>query len=111
MNKLNLLENYLGCLSQIEIPKSEIYRMITHYVQDGDYDLNDRGAVEDFMVTYCEEEGIKLVDDTCCRTITFTLSCRECRPDSMVIGILEEEETKQCECDAIWNLAQMKEMV
>ena len=105
MNQLKLLQDYLGCVSYIEIPKDEIYTMITHYVQDGDYDLNDRADVEAFFETYCHEEEIELVDDNCCYAITYTLSCRECRPDSVVIGILEEEEKRQCKCEEAYYKA------
>lgn len=73
--------------------------MITHYVQDGDYDLDDRADVEFFFKTYCEEEGISLINDCCCYKTTYTLSCRECRPDSVVVGILEDSVNKQCKCE------------
>jgi len=96
MNKLNEL-NDLFNVTQLEFTKEEINQMITHYVQDGDYDLTDRADVEAFIQTYCEEECVELTDKTCCATITYTLSCREIKDNSVIIGVIDENEEHYCE--------------
>ena len=103
MNKLNEL-NDLFNVQQLEFTKEDINKMITHYVQDGDYNLNDRADVEAFLTTYCEEECISLLDESCCYDVAYTLSCREIKDDSVVIGVIEDETKKECSCSSIENM-------
>jgi len=95
MNKLSELNN-LSNVNSLEFSKYEINKMITHYVQDGDYNLNDRADVEAFLETYVEEEQVQLVIESCCSTVIYTLACRAIKETSVVIGILEEEEMHTC---------------
>ena len=103
MNRLNELTDLFG-VDQLEFTKEEINRMITHYVQDGDYDLNDRADVEHFIETYCEEEGISLLSESCCVDIAYTLSCREIKDGSVVIGVIADETKKECICSSIESM-------
>ena len=103
MNKLNELNDLFG-VEQLEFTKEEINKMITHYVQDGDYDLNDRADVEHFIETYCEEECISLLDQNCCYDLAYSLSCREIKDDSVVIGVIAEETKKECICSSIESM-------
>lgn len=103
MNKLNEL-NDLFNIDQLEFTKKEINQMITHYVQNGDYDLDDRADIEHFLQTYCEEECISLLDENCCYDITYTFACREIKNDSVVIGVISDETKKDCICSSIENM-------
>ena len=65
-------------------------------------DMDTKADVEAFFEVFCNEEDIQLVDDNCCRTITYTLGCKECREDSVLIEVFEDQENKTCACEGIY---------
>jgi hypothetical protein len=100
MNKLNQL-NDLFNIDSLEFSINDINAMITHYVQDGDYDLTSKSDVDAFIDTYLEEECIKLQKYNCCSNVTYSLKCIEIKENSVVISVLSEEIKKECICNSV----------
>jgi hypothetical protein len=100
MNKLNQL-NDLFNRDSLEFSINDINAMITHYVQDGDYDLTSKSDVDAFIETYIEEEGVDLIEDNCCYDINYSLKCIEIKENSVVISVLSEEIKKECICNSV----------